>query len=82
MEIITTYVSENGLYCGFKPKDVEIKEERQVLRAAKGYKLKKDDKLYSSVWLKDGDVKENYTEVEAPKKEEKKEPKLKTNLEE
>ena len=73
MEIITTYVSENGLYCGFKPKDVEIKEERQVLRADKGFELlDKDGKLYSSVWLKDGDVKENYIEVETPKKEEKK----------
>lgn len=64
MEIKTTYICDGAIYCGFKPKGVKVKEEKQILYPAKGYKLKKDDKLYSSVVLKDGDDQENYVEVE------------------
>lgn len=64
MEIRTTYVCDGAMYCGFKPEGVEVKEERQVLYPAEGYKLKKGDRLYSCVWLKNGDVQENYSEVE------------------
>lgn len=63
MEIKTTYICNGAIYCGFKPEGVEVKEERQVLYPAKGYKLKKDDKLYSSIWLKDDDSQDNYEEV-------------------
>ena len=74
MEIRITYVGTlngvHGLWCGFKPEGVEVSEERPILYPAKGYKLQnKDGKLLNSVWLKDGDSQDNYTEVEAPKKE-------------
>lgn len=79
MEIKTTYVCDGAIYCGFKPKGAKVKEERQILYPIKDYKLQdKDGKRHSSVWLKDGDSQENYTEVES----EEKEPQLKTNLEE
>lgn len=65
-----TYVCDGAIYCGFKPEGVNVKEERTVLYPEKGYKLKgKDDKLINSVWLKDGDVQENYVEVEEKKDE-------------
>jgi len=65
MEIRTTYICDGAIYCGFKPEGVKVKEERQVLYAEKGYKLKRksDGKQISSVWLKDGDTEENYIEV-------------------
>lgn len=64
MEIKTTYVCNGAIYCGFKPDNAEVKEERQILYPEKGYKLerKSDKKQFSSVWLKDGDVQENYKE--------------------
>lgn len=67
MEIRTTYVCDGAIYCGFKPENAEVKEERQVLYPTKGYVLerKSDGKQLHSVWLKDGDVQDNYREVEA-----------------
>lgn len=66
MEIKTTYICDGAIYCGFKPDGVEVKEERQILRPAKGYKLerKSDKQQFNSVWLKEGDTEENYIEVE------------------
>lgn len=64
MEIRTTYVCDGAMYCGFKLEGVEVKEERQVLYPAEGYKLKKGDRLYSCVCLRNGDVQENYIEIE------------------
>lgn len=44
MEIITTYIGTldgvNGIWCGFKPEGAIITEEKLVLRADLGYKLK------------------------------------------
>lgn len=66
MEIKTTYICDGAIYCGFKPENIKVKEERQILYAKKGYKLerKSDKQQFSSVWLKDGDNEENYIEVE------------------
>lgn len=65
MEIRTTYVCNGAIFCGFKPEGVEVIEERQVLYPAAGYELQdKAGNRFSAVWLKDGDVQENYIEVE------------------
>lgn len=56
-----------GIWCGFKPDNIIIKEERNILYPENGYELVKNDEHYNSVWLKNGDVPENYTEI---KKEE------------
>lgn len=60
----TTYVCDGAIYCGFKPEGVDVKEERIVLYPEQGYKLEKDGEKFTCVWLKDGDVQENYKEVE------------------
>ena len=52
----------HGIWCGFKPEGVIVEEERTILYPEQGYVLKKDENTFSAVWLKDGDVKENYTE--------------------
>ena len=64
MNIKTTYVCDGAIYCGFKPEGVSVLEERPVLYADEGYELVKDrERVGTAVWLKDGDVAENYTEV-------------------
>lgn len=67
MEIRITYICNGAIYCGFKPDGVEVLEEREVLYPVEGYELVRisDKERLSSVWLKDGDVKENYIEVKA-----------------
>ena len=69
MEIKTTYIGTlngiHGIWCGFCPEGVEVSEEREVLIPAAGYELERDGEKFASVWLKDGDKKENYTEVAA-----------------
>ena len=71
MEIKKTYVGTlggiKGLWCGFKPEGVVVSEEREVLYPKEGYKLEKDSELFDCVWLKDGDIKENYKEVKIEK---------------
>ena len=70
MYIKITYVGTldgvAGIWCGFKPEGAIITEERPVLYPEKGYELERiaDKERFSAVWLKDGDVQENYTEVE------------------
>lgn len=66
MHIKITYICNGAIYCGFKPDGVEVLEEREVLYPAEGYELERitDKERLPSVWLKDGDVKENYIEVE------------------
>ena len=69
MEIKITYVGKlngvNGMWCGFKPEGAVIEEEREVLYPAEGYSLRRiaTQEVFSAVWLKDGDVKENYEEI-------------------
>ena len=71
MEIKTTYIGFDkngiqGVWCGFKPDDVTITEERQVLYPAEGkiLHLKDTENNYKSVWLQNGDSQENYEEIE------------------
>lgn len=68
MRISKTYVGTlngvSGLWCGFKPEGAEIKEVREILLPDEGQELEKDGVRMSSVWLKDGDTKFNYKEVE------------------
>jgi len=67
MEIKVTYVCNGAMYCGFKPENVEITEERQVLYPADSYELQdKNGNIFSAVWLKDGDVQDNYVEIPEP----------------
>lgn len=75
MEIRTTYVCNGAIYCGFKPENVEVKEEHKVLYPAKGYELvrKSDGEKHTSVLLKDGDVEDNYIEIKIKEKEQIKE---------
>lgn len=65
MEIKITYVTNGAIYCGFKPDNVEVLEERKVLYPSDGYELehKITKEHFDSVWLKDDDVQENYNEV-------------------
>lgn len=51
-----------GMWCGFLPEGVEVAEERVVLYPEEGKELVKGDERFGAVWLKDGDVAENYTE--------------------
>lgn len=68
MEIRITYVFKKdgvtGFACGYKPKNAEIVEEREILYATDGFELYKDgEKIGGAVWLKDGDKKESYEEL-------------------
>jgi hypothetical protein len=72
MFMTTTYKGiKNGVigyYCGFKPEDATILETMDILNAEDGFELvRKSDSenVGNSVWLHDGDVQENYEEVEA-----------------
>lgn len=70
MYIKTTYIGTldgvAGIWCGFKPEGAIITEERDVLYPEEGYELERisDGERFSAIWLKDGNVKENYIEVE------------------
>lgn len=83
MEIITTYIGTldgvNGIWCGFKPEGSIITEEKLVLRASAGYKLKnkETEETYYSVIIQNEDEQENFEEIKdedfpiKPKKEDK-----------
>lgn len=71
MEIKTTYIgiNENGvksIWCGFKPQNSIILEEKQILYPDEGKILKhKESKVeYHSKIIEDGDSPENYTEID------------------
>lgn len=72
MEIKITYVTDGAIYCGFKPDNVEVLEEREVLYPDEGYELERisDKERLSCVWLKDGDSQNNYVEVKLEETEE------------
>lgn len=66
MEIRKTYVFKKdgatGFACGYKPKEGEIIEEREILYADEGKELYKGEELIGGVvWLKDT-KKADYTE--------------------
>lgn len=56
----------NGIVgVGLLPEGATIIEEMDILNADEGYELVKDgERVGSSVWLKDGDTQDNYSEVE------------------
>ena len=74
MEIKTTYFGKfkkngkiiSGIWCGERPEDAVISEERLILFPDEGkiLRLKDTDITFPTVWLKDGDVEENYEEIE------------------
>ncbi len=56
---------KDGTWQGIKA-DTEVRHEnRVILYPDDGYDLQKNGERFSSVWLKDGDSPENYTEVES-----------------
>lgn len=69
MYIKTTYIGtlndNKGMWCGFLPEGVVVEEERQVLYPEQNYSLRRIATLevFSSVWLQNGDVQENYEEI-------------------
>jgi len=74
MEIKITYIGINGngakgIWCGFKPNNSIILEEKQILYAETGKVLqhKESKKEYYSVILNNDDSPENYTEIEERK---------------
>lgn len=74
MKINTTYIGKfekngkliPGIWCGDKPENVLISETRNYLVPEEGkiLRLKETELMFSTVWLKDGDVAENYEEIE------------------
>jgi len=62
------YKQDSIIYVGgIVPKKSTILETMDILNAEKGYKLKRigDEKILgNSIWLRNGDVQENYIEVE------------------
>ena len=71
MEIKITYIGIDnkgiqGIWCGFKPENVIITEERKVLYPEKGKILhqKNTENYLKSVWLQYGDTEENYEEIQ------------------
>lgn len=74
METRTTYFGKfekngkiiSGIWCGTRPEDATITEERNILFPEEGKKLKhkETELLFDTVWLRDGDVAENYEEIE------------------
>lgn len=62
------YQKDGIVYVGGKlPEDAEIIETMQILNAEDGYdliRIKDNENIGANIWLKDGDVKENYREEE------------------
>ena len=60
------YRKDGIVYVGGNvPEDVEILETMEILNAEEGYNLIRisdDENVGSSIWLRNGDVKENYKE--------------------
>ena len=60
-----------GIWCGFVPEGAEIKSRKYVLYPEEGNLLQdKEGNLYTSVILGPNAVKDDFTEIEKPKKEE------------
>ena len=63
------YEKDGIVYVGGNvPDGAEILEIMDILNAEEGFdliRISDAENMGSSVWLKDGDVQENYTEVEA-----------------
>ena len=71
MEIRTTYKGitkdgVKGIWCGFKPDDIEVTEELQILYPDKDMQLrnKTTQEIFGAVALTNGETAENYEEIE------------------
>lgn len=68
MEIKTTYKGYingvYGIYCGFKPDGLDVKEEITVYYPDEGKVFTKDGEEYSAVVLQEGETIEDYEETE------------------
>lgn len=55
----------NGIVgVGLLPEGATVLEEMDILNADEGYELVKDDeRIGGSIWLKDGDTQDNYSEL-------------------
>lgn len=65
---------ENGIvYIGANPsQDAEILETMDILNAEEGYNLVRksdNENVGVNIWLKDGDIEDNYTEIVIPEEE-------------
>lgn len=58
-----------GIYCGFKPENLEIEEEVTVYYPDENKVFIKDGEEYDAVVLQDGESIADYDEVEVPKTE-------------
>ncbi len=56
----------SGIWCGTRPENATITEEREILFPDEGkiLKHKETELTFPTVWLRDGDVAENYEEIE------------------
>lgn len=67
MEIKTTYKGYikgvYGIYCGFKPKGIEIEEEVPVYYPDEGKVFTKDGEEFTSVVLQEGESINDYKEI-------------------
>ena len=75
MEIRTTYIGINengvrGIWCGFKPDNVTVEEERNILYPAENKVLRhiETQVIFSSVWLQDETLIDEYEEIEEERK--------------
>ena len=66
------YRKDGTIYVGGQvPEGTEVLETMSILNAERGYYLVRiadDERIGRNIWLKDGDVKENYKEVEREEK--------------
>lgn len=64
------YEYNNIVYVGGDvPESATILETMNILNAEEGYELVRksdEENVGNSIWLKDGDSEDNYTEVESP----------------
>lgn len=70
MHIIQSYkyIKDGTIYVGGQvPEGAEVLETMDILNAERGYylvRISDDERIGSNIWLRDGDVKENYKEAE------------------
>ena len=71
-----------GIYCGFKPDNLEVEEEVTVYHPDEGKVFIKDGEEYTAVVLQPGETIEDYEEVPIPEEPDTDEEELNSNEEE
>lgn len=65
MSKLYKYEKDGIVGVGLLPEGATVLEEMDILNADEGYELVKNgERIGASVWLKDGDTQDNYSEVE------------------